>query len=30
MNCPICTDTALMISDRRGVALDYCPQCRGV
>jgi Zn-finger nucleic acid-binding protein len=29
MNCPIC-DIAMRISDRDGVEIDYCPQCRGV
>ena len=28
--CPTCTDTALVMSDRQGVEIDYCPQCRGV
>jgi Zn-finger nucleic acid-binding protein len=30
MKCPTCTDTALVIRDRQGVEIDYCPQCRGV
>lgn len=30
MKCPTCTDTALVLSDRQGVEIDYCPQCRGV
>ena len=30
MKCPTCTDTALTMSDRQGVEIDYCPQCRGV
>ena len=30
MNCPNCTTTALVMSDRQGVEIDYCPQCRGV
>jgi Zn-finger nucleic acid-binding protein len=30
MKCPTCTDTALVMSDRQGVDIDYCPQCRGV
>jgi uncharacterized protein len=30
MKCPSCTDTALMMSDRQGLEIDYCPQCRGV
>lgn len=29
MNCP--TDgTTLLMSERHGVEIDYCPQCRGV
>lgn len=30
MKCPSCTDTALVMSDRQGVEIDYCPKCRGV
>jgi len=30
MRCPSCTDTALVMSERQGVEIDYCPQCRGV
>jgi len=30
MRCPTCPDTALVMSDRHGVAIDYCPQRRGV
>ncbi|MEM9579619.1 MAG: zf-TFIIB domain-containing protein [Pseudomonadota bacterium] len=29
MQCPI-DGTTLVISDRSGVEIDYCPQCRGV
>ena len=29
MNCPNCV-TPLTLSERQGVELDYCPQCRGV
>lgn len=29
MQCPI-DGTQLVISDRSGVEIDYCPQCRGV
>ena len=29
MNCPKCAVT-LAVSDRQGVEIDYCPQCRGV
>ena len=30
MNCPHCQDARLVMSDRQGVEIDYCPQCRGV
>ena len=30
MKCPVCPDATLMMSDRQGVEIDYCPQCRGV
>ncbi len=29
MNCPQC-NVELRITDRQGVEVDYCPQCRGV
>ena len=29
MNCPV-DNTVLTISDRQGVEIDFCPQCRGV
>lgn len=30
MYCPVCREVALVIADRQGVEIDYCPQCRGV
>ncbi len=30
MKCPCCQDVQLVMSDRQGVEIDYCPQCRGV
>lgn len=30
MNCPVCNTVALVMADRQGVEIDYCPQCRGV
>jgi Zn-finger nucleic acid-binding protein len=30
MKCPACPDTRLVMSDRQGVEIDYCPDCRGV
>ena len=29
MNCPRC-QVPLMISDRQGIEIDFCSQCRGV
>ena len=29
MRCPVC-DTTLVMSNRNGVEIDYCPACRGV
>jgi uncharacterized protein len=29
MNCPV-DGTMLVMTDRSGVEIDYCPQCRGV
>ncbi len=29
MKCPI-DDTDLVMSDRQGIEIDYCPKCRGV
>lgn len=30
INCPVCKDSSLVISERQGVEIDYCPKCRGV
>jgi uncharacterized protein len=29
MQCPVC-DVALVMSERSGVEIDYCPKCRGI
>ena len=29
MSCPVCR-VPLVMSERQGVEIDYCPQCRGV
>ena len=29
MNCPNCSEV-LVMSERQGVEIDYCPKCRGV
>ncbi|MGH8168370.1 MAG: zf-TFIIB domain-containing protein [Woeseiaceae bacterium] len=30
MQCPACKNVNLTMSDRQGVEIDYCPECRGV
>ncbi|WP_166254876.1 zf-TFIIB domain-containing protein [Marinobacter salicampi] len=30
MKCPICIDEHLVMADRQGIEIDYCPKCRGV
>ncbi len=30
MKCPTCPDATLVMADRQGIEIDYCPQCRGV
>lgn len=30
MKCPVCPDATLLMMERQGVELDYCPNCRGV
>ncbi|MBK7844657.1 MAG: zf-TFIIB domain-containing protein [Bdellovibrionales bacterium] len=30
MNCPNCKEVRLMMSERQGIEIDYCPECRGV
>lgn len=30
MQCPVCTDKTLVMSERQGIEIDYCPGCRGV
>lgn len=30
MKCPVCKQADLMMADRSGIEIDYCPQCRGV
>lgn len=29
MKCPHC-DATLVMSERQGIEIDYCPECRGV
>lgn len=30
MKCPICPEENLVMTDRQGIEIDYCPKCRGV
>ena len=30
MRCPVCDSVDLVMSERQGVEIDYCPRCRGV
>lgn len=30
MKCPTCADSSLVMSERSGIEIDYCPTCRGV
>ncbi len=30
MKCPVCDNVNLIMSERQGVEIDYCPVCRGI
>lgn len=30
MNCPTCPSSVLVMTERNGIEIDYCPTCRGV
>ncbi|MBN3755570.1 hypothetical protein G3N95_21690 [Paraburkholderia sp. Tr-20389] len=30
MKCPVCKTPDLLMTERQGVEIDYCPTCRGV
>ena len=30
MKCPACPTITLVMADRSGIEIDYCPDCRGV
>ena len=30
MKCPVDADVELVMSERQGVEIDYCPTCRGI
>ena len=30
MRCPVCKDANLVMTDKQGIEIDYCPECRGM
>lgn len=30
MKCPNCKEPSLVLSERKGIEIDYCPDCRGI
>jgi uncharacterized protein len=30
MKCPVCKEPDLVMSERQGIEIDYCPTCRGI
>jgi Zn-finger nucleic acid-binding protein len=30
MLCPVCKSVELVMSERQGIEIDYCPSCRGI
>lgn len=30
MKCPTCKEHNLVMSERQGIEIDYCPECRGI
>jgi Zn-finger nucleic acid-binding protein len=30
VKCPVCVEPHLVIAERQGIEVDYCPSCRGV
>ena len=30
MKCPVCKDVTLLMSEKNGVEIDHCPECRGI
>lgn len=30
MKCPVCKDATLLMTEKQGVEVDYCPECRGI
>lgn len=30
MKCPVCKEVNLVMTERQGIEIDYCPECHGV
>lgn len=30
MKCPVCISESLIMTERSGIEIDYCPKCRGI
>ncbi|MEW6058511.1 MAG: zf-TFIIB domain-containing protein [Bdellovibrionota bacterium] len=30
MNCPVCKDKTLLMTEKKGIEVDYCANCRGI
>lgn len=30
MKCPVCKDVTLLMTEKHGIEIDYCPECRGI
>ena len=30
MKCRVCKDVTLLMSQKNGIEIDYCPECRGI
>ncbi len=30
MKCPACKDVTLLMTEKKWVEIDYCPECRGI
>ena len=30
MKCPVCKNVTLLMTEKKGVEIDYCPECRGI
>lgn len=30
MKCPVCKNVTLLMTEKHGIEIDYCPECRGI